>query len=78
MRVSKDDAVASVSANISHTETLTESFPRGSGVMDAIRRKCLDCTVGMRAEIENCPCSDSCALWPYRMGRNPLHGRAAE
>jgi len=75
MRISREDAKASVDASIEHVGTLTDVFPRGYGVMDAIRRNCLDCTMGMRAEVDACPIV-KCPLWAYRFGRNPLHGRA--
>lgn len=38
--------------------------------MRAIRAKCLDCCCGQMQEVRLCP-SLSCALWRYRMGRNP-------
>lgn len=39
-----------------------------------IRAKCLDCCCGQPAEVRKCA-STGCALWPYRMGTNPFHGR---
>ena len=36
----------------------------------AIRAKCLDCMGGNAAEVRRCP-SESCPLYPYRMGHNP-------
>ena len=36
----------------------------------AIRLKCLDCTVGNRAEVQRCHIEE-CSLWPFRFGRNP-------
>jgi hypothetical protein len=36
----------------------------------AIRRKCLDCSGGSRAEVRNCLVPD-CALFPFRMGKSP-------
>ena len=46
----------------------------------AIRAKCLDCCCGQVAEVRRCP-SKSCALWPYRFGKNParagIGGRAS-
>ena len=38
--------------------------------LKAIRLKCLDCTCDQPGEVRACP-SESCALWPYRMGHNP-------
>jgi len=64
-------------ANLKFTASLTDSFPKSHSPVSAIRRKCLDCTCGLLAEISNCPMVD-CALWPYRMGRNPFHARARD
>ena len=36
----------------------------------AIRAKCLDCCTDQIAEVRLCP-SESCPLYPYRMGKNP-------
>ena len=37
----------------------------------AIRMKCLDCSGGSRTEVERCQVKD-CALYPFRMGKNPF------
>ena len=37
----------------------------------AIRAKCLDCVLGSSNEVSLCPMEDSCALWPFRFGKNP-------
>jgi len=37
--------------------------------MKAIRAKCLDCN-STAHEVKLCPCTD-CALWPFRLGKNP-------
>lgn len=37
----------------------------------AIRNKCLDCCAGAAAEVRKCVIAD-CALWAFRMGRNPF------
>lgn len=36
----------------------------------AIRAKCMDCSNYQPSEIRTCEITD-CALWPYRMGKNP-------
>lgn len=41
-----------------------------------MRAFCVDCMGGQHAEVRRCT-SVGCALWPYRMGRNPFHGNAA-
>ena len=74
-KVSFADAEASLAENLAFTGDLTSRFPTGTGWPDAVRRKCLDCTVGQIAEIRRCHITN-CALWPYRFGRSPFHGRA--
>ena len=36
-----------------------------------IRKKCLDCCGFQQSEVRKCVATD-CALWPYRMGKNPF------
>jgi hypothetical protein len=43
-------------------------------IMDVIRAKCLDCSARQDAEIRKCV-AINCALWPYRMGANPLRAK---
>jgi hypothetical protein len=43
----------------------------------AIRAKCLDCSSGNDAEARKCTAT-GCALWRFRMGVNPFHGRAQQ
>lgn len=38
----------------------------------AIRAMCIECMGGMQAEVARCT-SDDCALFPFRMGKNPFH-----
>ena len=47
------------------------------GTTKAIRAKCLDCCCGSAPEVRKCT-AVRCALWPFRMGRNPFHSRARE
>lgn len=42
-----------------------------------IRAKCKDCCAGYEAEIRKCVQYD-CPLWPFRMGKNPFHGRSKQ
>ena len=42
----------------------------------AIRSKCLDCSGGVPSEVRKCVAA-TCALWPFRMGSNPFHGKKA-
>jgi hypothetical protein len=46
-------------------------------VLRAIRAKCLDCSGGSHAEIADCLVK-TCALYPFRMGRNPWRVEASE
>ena len=41
----------------------------------AIREKCLDCSGGNAAEVRKCV-AIGCALWAFRMGRNPFYGKS--
>ena len=41
-----------------------------SDLLKIIRRKCLDCVCYQAREVELCP-TERCALWPYRMGKDP-------
>ena len=38
--------------------------------LKSIRAKCLDCCSDQAQEVRLCP-SQTCPLWPFRMGRNP-------
>jgi hypothetical protein len=38
--------------------------------MQAIRRKCLDCSAGQIVEVKLCV-AVACPLWPFRAGRHP-------
>lgn len=43
-------------------------------LLRVIREKCADCCAGQLAEVRRCT-AVRCALWPYRMGRNPFSTR---
>jgi hypothetical protein len=53
------------------TEALNEEGHSKVPLLKAIRAKCLDCSAGNEAEVRKCV-AVSCALWPYRMGKNPF------
>ena len=40
-------------------------------ILKVIKQHCLDCCYDQVAEVQNCPCSSSCALWAYRLGKDP-------
>lgn len=39
--------------------------PTATELLSAIRRKCMDCSGGMRSEVQNCKIKD-CPLYHYR------------
>ena len=41
-----------------------------AGILQAIRRKCLDCSAFQPSEVRECRVT-MCALWPFRMGEDP-------
>jgi hypothetical protein len=41
-----------------------------TAILQAIRHKCLDCSVYQPAEVRECPVS-RCGLWPFRFGIDP-------
>jgi hypothetical protein len=46
-------------------------------VLKAIRAKCLDCSGGMASEVRDCLVRN-CALYPFRMGKNPWRVKVSE
>ncbi|WP_225767257.1 hypothetical protein [Inquilinus sp. Marseille-Q2685] len=46
---------------------------RPTSPMKAIRAHCLGCSGGDASEARKCTAT-GCALWPFRMGRNPFYG----
>ena len=40
----------------------------------AIRAHCVTCSGDSISEARKCTAT-SCSLWPYRMGKNPFHGK---
>ena len=49
----------------------------------AIKAKCMECCNGQRSAVEDCQCGverpcgngtplPACALWPFRLGKNPF------
>ena len=42
----------------------------------AIRERCLNCSGWTLKEVEFCSFSDTCSLWPYRMGRGKQNAKA--
>lgn len=49
--------------------------PQSASPLQAIRAKCIDCSGGSCAEVEQCTAT-GCALWPLRLGANPKRRRA--
>jgi hypothetical protein len=68
----------SATAKAGHTpDTLRALGHQPEPVLRAIRRKCLDCSGGSHAEAADCLLR-SCALFPFRFGRNPWRAPASE
>lgn len=51
---------------------LPQGTTKHSTPIQAIRKKCIDCSGGSTKEVRLCPCKD-CDLYPFRMGTNPFH-----
>jgi hypothetical protein len=66
--------VGIVPAKISRDDLRALGHPESP--IKAIRAKCVDCSGGSDAEARKCV-AVGCALWPFRMGVNPFHARAA-
>jgi len=62
-------SMKNISENIINLEKHTKK-----PMLKIIREKCLDCCAHQHSEVRLCECT-SCPLWPYRMGKNPFHGR---
>lgn len=45
---------------------------RGKPLLQAIRRRCVDCCGGKKDEVRRCTAT-ACPLWPYRMATDPWH-----
>ena len=48
----------------------SELVADGATGLGMIRRRCMDCSGGSVAEVKACQAT-GCALWPFRLGRNP-------
>jgi hypothetical protein len=46
-----------------------------SPLLKVIRAKCLDCCCYVESEVRKCTAT-GCALWPYRMRKNPFRTAA--
>ena len=52
------------------TEDIRDTFPTATSPLKAIKLKCLDCTCGSRAEVEQCTVK-TCPIYYFRLGKNP-------
>jgi hypothetical protein len=73
--VDKGNLIGKSPASISRADLLALGHPEGP--TKAIRAKCLDCSSGSDTEVRKCV-AIGCALWPFRMGRNPFWGKSDE
>ena len=55
------------------SKILSQKF-RAQNPLKAIREKCVNCCCGDASEVRKCVAID-CALWPFRMGKNPFRKR---
>ncbi len=55
------------------TNTHAEKHDKKTPVT-AIRKYCLECCLEKPSEVRLCS-AKNCHLWPFRMGKNPFHGR---
>ncbi len=55
-----------------NSRIITKDGPRDMDMtpLRAIRQKCLECVAWSAAEVRQCGMGD-CALWVYRLGKNP-------
>jgi len=51
------------------TKIQTDKINKLMPLIDAIKKRCLDCSAGSIYEVKMCVCED-CALFPYRNGIN--------
>jgi hypothetical protein len=51
-------------------EELERLGHRPCSVINALRRRCLDCCAGSPQEVRFCV-AKTCPSWPFRMGKNP-------
>ena len=75
IRADGGNEVGKVPASISRDDLLALGHPESP--IKAIRAKCVDCSGGSESEARKCV-AFGCALWPFRMGVNPFHARAAK
>jgi len=51
---------------------------------DAVRLFCLECMGSTtefgqaNAAVRDCPCTETCSLWPYRLGKDPKRRRSSK
>jgi hypothetical protein len=57
------------------TDELRALGHRGKPLLQAMRRRCVDCCGGKKDEVRRCT-AVACPLWPYRMGTDPWHPQA--
>ena len=53
-------------------EEYRKKFYEKKSPLQAIKMKCWDCCGGSYDEAKKCTCSDTCVLYPFRMGKNPF------
>lgn len=55
-------------------EELNEAVRQNQSIKEAVRLKCLDCSVYQYNEVRDCVVAN-CPLYPFRLGKNPFKKR---
>jgi len=69
-----------MSAPVEPTRTVNSLRSMGhqpEAVLKAVRRKCLECSGGSHAEVNDCLVRQ-CPLFPFRLGKNPWRAPVSE
>lgn len=61
----------------SYTETIARYMAKVHNPLTAIRAKCVECSGGSLKEVSQC-LVHKCALFPFRMGSNPMHKKTRD
>lgn len=67
--------LAAISETTNYTVVIDRYMKKIKSPKTAIRAKCVECSGGSLKEVQECRVT-KCALYPFRMGKNPYHGRA--
>lgn len=71
-----DDAMVGETPDEAADRIIAKYRSKARSPTAAIRSHCVECMGGQVREVARCTARMTCCLWPFRMGRNPFHGRA--